>query len=196
MFSEHIADLTKIISHKLDSEATAKASWQTGHFIKESIEYIPYTLGRGTWAQLKFLGITEHGYLLVQDFYLESNKILTDPYLLLQENCPNTIIRQLKIEGKFVSWSEFGHKLSDGQYHNGKAEGYFIFWGENNRKHYEGFYHNAQKHGQWIHYWNSTGCKESQGIYENNHMHGIWEFFDQDGNKIKETLYLYGQELD
>lgn len=115
------------------------------------------------------------GYL-VQEFYKDSNKKGTDPFILKNpqdvDKLPyayfTNLVSKLSIEGSFVIWYENGQKMQEGQYVNGKKDGLWSRW-----------YDNGQK---W-----------AEGVTKQGKLEGLWQLWRPDGSKMNELYYRDGK---
>ncbi|WP_434779099.1 toxin-antitoxin system YwqK family antitoxin [Neisseria sp. Ec49-e6-T10] len=86
----------------------------------------------------KLLGKNKNGDFIVQDFYRNSHRKFTDPYILKKEK--DLFIVDFKqfitqsTNGKLISWHENGQKLSEANFVNGRLKGKSIIWDENGQK--------------------------------------------------------------
>lgn len=147
-----------INTYEIDPVATAKAPWKVGERIVEE--------GRFECLDLdyyrEFLGVTQSGLALVQDFYLTGEKF-TNPFLMTvtddegntQDSCPKDI------EGNYVQWYKNGQKKGEVNFENGKQKGLMIAWYENGQKRVEVNFVNGKEEGCKTE-WFRTGQKKKR----------------------------------
>jgi len=127
-----------------DPSATAAVPWKTGETILTGPCFKQSNCYR------KFLGVTDQGKVLIQDFYASGLKA-TDPYTVLTpqdaglpfvgttinadtlsnepSNIDNLFSKSTGIDGLHVIWSENGQKLSEAHYQQGAAlPSFATFW--------------------------------------------------------------------
>ncbi|CAK7059426.1 toxin-antitoxin system YwqK family antitoxin [Saezia sanguinis] len=127
-----------------DPSATAAVPWETGETILTGPCFKQSNCYR------KFLGVTDQGKVLIQDFYASGPKA-TDPYTVLTPqdaglpfvgttinadtlsneptNIDNLFSKSPGIDGLHVIWSENGQKLSEAHYQQGSAlPSFATFW--------------------------------------------------------------------
>lgn len=147
-----------INTYEIVPVATAKAPWKVGERIVEE--------GRFECLDLdyyrEFLGVTQSGLALVQDFYLTGEKF-TNPFLMTvtddegntQDSCPKDI------EGNYVQWYKNGQKKGEVNFENGRKEGLSTTWYDNGQKRVEVNFVNGKEKGCKTE-WFRTGQKKKR----------------------------------
>lgn len=156
---------TDEVPYQINEQATAQAPWKPGSIVAQTTNGTP----EEPLIYRKFLGITDQGYYVVQDFYKGSNHKQTEPFVIMQlsevtvfkSNTPS-------IQGIYVQWYDNGQKWVYGQYQDGKEQGLWTWWYDNGRK-------------------------ESEGQFQNGKPQGLWTYWDKEGKKISETMYEAGK---
>jgi len=149
--------------HEIDPVATGNATWEVGEKTIEQKNCYPlqelncYTL---------FLGITDKGHMLIQDYY-ESGQKCTDPYEVIFPHMAKESMSS-RFSGRLTSI----HGQMNIYYMNGHLIEKSFF----NR----GAYHGTSSR------WHENGQKSSEIEYRNGWINGLWIEWDKDGNKIKE----------
>lgn len=134
--------------HQIDKAASAKAPWKSGatvvrgnrHIIQKSVDPADY---KAVSVYRVFLGVTNTGRYIVQEFYTTKDAKATNSYLLInkedvtKEFCdvsdPDDPCES-SIEGEYTTWYPNGQKEIQSNYTNGQLHGS-----------YEQFYNNGQK---------------------------------------------------
>lgn len=156
-------------TYQIDEQATAQALWKVGEIIAEG--EIP--LGRTDASKVyrKFIGITNKGYFVVQDFYQESHKKTIDPVVITQKDFVTDISQSFTtypFDSMFISWFDNEQKAAEGLFQDGQRQGLWTWW-----------YDNGQK---WL-----------EGEFLNNKKQGLWTTWNRDGKKISETMFEAGE---
>lgn len=110
-------------SYEIDPVATANAPWKVGEkIIKEGS-----CLGEKNYR--KFLGVTQSGLALVQNFY-SSGKKFTNPFLIPVRNADKNTedLCMRGMEGDYTVWYENGQKALECRYKDMEPFGLCRFW--------------------------------------------------------------------
>ena len=165
-----VASLSFMIE-PLFSQASKKAPWEPGEIVGVT-QVIFLDLGPIA-VYTKFLGATDDGYYIFQEFYLENDQQFSAPVLVAipaqcrssdNQECPILRLDELEITGPFVMWYKDGQIWAKGNYEHGIKQGLWNVWHENGQL--------------WV-----------QGNYQNGKACGIWLFWDDQGHLIREDSY-------
>lgn len=170
----------KAISYEIDPLATTNAPWKVGErIIKEGS-----CMGADVYRE--FLGITQSGFALLQDFYLSGEKF-SDPYLKTVINAERNVGKSCTndLEGSFTFWYKNGQRLAEGNYEDGKLEGLSALWYENGQKQAEINFKNGNINGL-VTWWYKNGQKRVERNMKNGERVGIWLEWDEKGDLIEE----------
>lgn len=180
-------------SYQLDKQATAHAPWKPGSIIAEGKTF--YKIKEPIAIYRLFIGITDKGYYVVQNFYKHSNHKCTDPFVIMQPDRANKMdqFESIAIDGRLVQWHDNGQNWSDGLCQDGNEQGLWTWWYDNGKKSHEGSYHNGKAQGLWTH-WYENGQKVIECEYENGNEHGRWTWWYRNGQKKVETQYREGKK--
>jgi len=141
---------------QMDQAATAAAAWKVGQVTAKGAldmgEDDPVPVYR------KFLGVTTEGYFLVQDFYQQGDKKLTDPFQLeLAQHVDSVELLGVVIVGPFVSWHPNGQMASRGTFRGGMEmmDGKWQWWHTNGKLSGEAMYRDGVEES--VRYWDEQG---------------------------------------
>lgn len=151
--------------YKIDPVATAKAQWEVGELIFKEEPHFENSRYR------KFLGITDAGQVLIQEFYTRSGKKATNPFLVSSIEAAKLDggSFEREIDGVMILWYENGQKALEGNFQKGKVQGVFREWHDN-------------------------GQKSLEGHVKNNTEVGVWRERDKKGNLTKEIDHGYPED--
>lgn len=156
----------------IDQHATAQAPWKVGEIIAQNDESIKEELA----FQRRFLGVTNQEYYLVQDFWGDSDKKMTDPYVLMKKedlavkyyvDCFGFsligFVQTVAIEGAYTGW-----------------------WGDGTTIMLKAHFLNGKLHGKL---WFNDVFPEENNFeieYVNGEMSGMCRELDKAGNVLEE----------
>lgn len=177
-------------AYQIDEQATAQAPLKPGDVIDlKNLRATP----KEPLIYRKFIGITDKGYYVVQDFYQHNNYKQTDPFVIMEFDRINDFKSDTTpIQGIYVQWHPNGAKWVEGQFQNGKEQGLWTLWYDNGQKEEEGRYQDGESQGFWT-WWYDNGQKEIEGQYLDGKQQGIWTFWYDNGQKSSEGLYQDGK---
>lgn len=119
----------------------------------------------------KYLGQTQDGYFMVQNFYKNTNikqsnvlKIRNKNHLSLFQSLERDTLDNLYFEGTLILWGQDGIKLLELTIKEGKAEGDWKKWHVNGMIDIEGSYSQGKKNGIW-NYWDEQGNLHTQRYF-------------------------------
>ena len=180
----------------LNADATAASGWGVGEKVAEGTNDCFLVEGWGTCAMYRqFLGVTQDGGYLVQDFYEQDNVKMTNPYILLQKEevtTPDFAAFELHIDGLYTKWHSNGHKWYEGVYKDGRMSGVWTLRHGNGQKAGQGNMEGPNEQGQWK-YWHENGRRSAQGEFVNGNQVGLWRQWYDNGQKKSEATFVDGK---
>jgi antitoxin component YwqK of YwqJK toxin-antitoxin module len=168
------------VSYFIDQQATAAAQWPIGA-----------TVAEGRESERKFLGVTDQGYYLVQEFYSQSEIKRTDPYVVVDAESVSSA--RPNVVGKYVTWFANGQKRSEDSVKDRHYEGFSIAWHDNGQQMEKGLIKNGKRQGLWI-IWYRDGKKKQQENYRHGNRQGLVIYWDENGQKSLEANYVDGKQ--
>lgn len=182
---------------QIDEQATALAPWKPGEIVAEEPVFFDLVFG-GKNLYRTFLGITGQGYFVVQDFYADSQREFSSPFVLMhQESVDNMDLLKYEytssnipdvFDGTVTAWYENGQKMLQVSYHEGQRQGPVAKWHSNGEKWLEGEYQEGKEQGLWI-YWHDNGLKYLEIHFQNGLKNGLWTMWFDNGQKLAEGPY-------
>lgn len=135
----------------------------------------------------KVLGETATGWYVIQDYYQQSNKKQTDPFIIKNEQDLRNS-EPTSVEGDLIFWHPNGKKSAEAHYLNDERDGTWTWWYHNGQREAEENYTNNQLDGLST-TWYSNGKKKSEENYLDGKLEGLSTFWNEKGKKESETLY-------
>ena len=141
----------------------------------------------------KVLGETATGWYVIQDYYQQSHKKQTDPFIIKKE-------QDLKnpdptsVEGDLIFWFPNGKKSAEAYYLNDERDGTWTWWHANGQREAEESYKNNKLDGIAT-TWYSNGKKKSEENYLGGKLEGLSTFWNEKGNKESETFYKNNESV-
>lgn len=144
----------------------------------------------------KFLGKTDKGYYVVQDFYQQSGKEKSNPLTFMRKDniTQVDVYTGESLDGEVILWLENGTKWIEGQYQEGNKQGQWTEWSENGLKAREGHFLNNKQQGLWTTWYPNEKQKSSEGQYQNGERVGLWTSWHWNGKKSEEGNFLAGKK--
>lgn len=109
------------LPYQIDEQATARAPWNVGDIVAKG-EVLSGVFGNSK-VYRKFIGITNKGYFVVQDFYQENNKKYSVPIAIIQQDFVEDITQSditQPFDGMWLSWYKNGQTQLEGHYVEGQ----------------------------------------------------------------------------
>lgn len=145
----------------------------------------------------KFLGVTDNGFYLVQDFYTYNDQPSTDPYVVIdRDSLISTSFEspvEMAIHGKYIVKNFDGIKTLEGNFIHGKAEGMWVEYDSRGNIISTVSYVDGLLDGIWKK-WDSDGNLVEFGQYDKGLKIGSWEEYGSQGNVISSTPYVNGKK--
>lgn len=151
----------------------------------------------------RFLGVTNEGLLLVQDFYTSSGQKASAPFLM---SAPSNEGFAEYMEGRsaefkaapFVGMRRLflcsGEVWMEGSWQDGLATGVWSQWSENGQLILQGTFRNGKKDGLWKS-WYESGALLFEATYRDGLRDGLWRSWNPDGQLFEEGLYTVGERV-
>ena len=186
-----------INSIEIDEKATAQAPWKVGEKIPDT--EIQTNLMKLSFQNVYrvFLGVTPKGYYVVQDFYADNQKKLTDPYVVRTKEDVVTeeyLSDNVKVEGMFTAWYPEGQKYYQVIKVDGKSEGYETVWHRSGRLAATYPHINGRADG-WQEEWEENGQMIKKCHYKDGKMDGLCTLWHENGQKSEERTSIKGKTV-
>lgn len=154
---------TQMEDFKIDAAATAQAPWEVGEVFSDA----KCPLKLGAKCTRVFLGVTDQGHKVLQEFYSDGKKA-TDPYLIISD----------------VSWEEVAQldNLPSSRNAVDIVEGRLRAWYPSGAKYVE-FVKNKSGNIQWTEWYESGGKKREMELKDGA---GYIKEWDEKGNVTRE----------
>lgn len=175
-------------SFEIDPVATAQVPWQVGEKTIEEAVCHPYK-SDADLCYTVFLGVTEGGDVIVQDFYATGEK-QSDPYRVIsldgaKASMEDRMRYSPSVDGEQVFYFKDGQKEAEASYQKGKRQGLWVWWHSNGQMALEKNYQDDELHGAWRQ-WYENGQQEMEAHYQKGHSAGVWRQWAVDGSLIDE----------
>ncbi|WP_434779090.1 toxin-antitoxin system YwqK family antitoxin [Neisseria sp. Ec49-e6-T10] len=141
------------------------------------------------YSYRKYLGKTDDGFFLIQDFYSGSHKIYSNEIKINTLEYIDEFYLPSCIEGVLTYWHKNGQKYKEETYINGVVEGIYTEWYENGQKSYEINFVNGCLNG--LHsIWYKNGQKHSEENYINDIFTGEASYWHENGQQSSYKVVL------
>lgn len=182
--------------YMIDQQATSQSGMDVGEVVAQGEESCFMI---DTWDTCKvnriFLGMTQDGRYIVQDFFENGHVKMTDPYALLNKEDVKSLNFSpfnTSRDGHYVQWHSNGHKWYEGDYADGQIDGVWRVWHSNGKKAAQGKQNSLGEQGLWE-YWHDNGQMSAQGSYVNGKQTGLWRQWYKNGQKKSEVSFVDGK---
>lgn len=193
---------TSISSIQIDEQATAHAPWKPGEIIANGESDLKSNIGLQNITR-KFIGITNDGFFVVQDFYADSGNKLSNPIIVMQQGWASDIqlISSIftfdgsnTLDGELILWHNNGQKWVEGHYEHGRPQGAWRVWHKNGQKRDEFYFNNGKLQGKAIS-WYENGAKRLEGGFQDGVEEGLWVYWFDNGQRSEEGSYRRGERV-
>lgn len=151
------AQAKDLSAYTIDQVKTESAPWKINAIIFKNELHPKDEPAISVYRQ--FLGVTQDGYYVVQDFFSEGKRKRTDPYQTTEKNVGIPALNP--VNDCLLLWEEGGNKRLEGCFdEHGQETGLFSAWYASGAKLLDGHFFKGIAQGQWF-MWHRDGSKQA-----------------------------------
>lgn len=200
----YLCHAQEVLAYTLNAAATAAAPWEVGGVVAHGVVYEvsdidqskdlsrPDFVAQGVYR--KFLGVTDQGLYVAQEFFDEGDVKFTDPYQLVdaayvtEADFSANMTSKGGVSGRYVEWYLNAEKRYEAQYDSGVLQGEEKNWYSNGQLEGRRMFVDGTLAGESVH-WYPNGNVMSRFEYEKGRLTGPATQWYENGVKQEERMY-------